>query len=144
MLVSTVSFFLVTGTAAGPTEDPYPEIVLPVYQDAYDIKNTANHIKGTRTLTYKIQTRYPAGEVVEFYDAALNAGGWKPAFEICQRHWAGSDDGIGIKGLRTRQFFTSWIHPRHNLQLSLLMKYRGPAKTGLDEVIVRCRLHPRQ
>ena len=86
MFVVAVCFHLTTGMAAGPQENPYSEIVLPVYQGAYDIKNTANRKEGTKTLTYKIQNRYPAAEVVEFYDAALNAGGWKPSFEICQRH----------------------------------------------------------
>jgi hypothetical protein len=143
MFVIAVSFHLTTGMAAGPQEDLYPEIDLPVYQDAYDIKNTANRKEGTKTLTYKIQTRYPAGEVLEFYDAALNAAGWKPSFEICQRHWAGPDEGAGEKGLQARQLFTSWLHPRYNLQLSLIMTYQQPGKTGQDEVIVQCRLYPR-
>ena len=144
MFLIAVSFRLTTGMAAGPQEDPYPEIVLPVYKDAYDIKNTTNRKEGIKTLTYKIQTRYPATEVVEFYDAALNAAGWKPSFEICQRHWAGPNEEVGQKGLQAQQLFTSWLHPRYNLQLSLLMLYQPPGKKGQDEVIVQCRLYPRR
>ena len=144
LAVLALSIQLTAAKAAGPQEDPYPEIVLPVYQDAYDIKKTASRMEGSKTLTYKIQTRYPAAEVVEFYDAALNPRGWKPTFEICQRHWDCPDGEISKKGMQTRQFFTSWHHPRYKMQLSLLMKYHGPGKAGRDEVIVQCRLYPRQ
>ena len=144
MFAIAVYFCQTAGMAAEPPEDLYPEIVLPVYQDAYDIKNTASRKKGTKTLTYKIQTRYPAGEVLEFYDAALNATGWKPSFEICQRHWAGPDEGVGEKGLQTRQLFASWLHPQYNLQLSLTMTYQQPGKKEQDEVIVRFRLYTRR
>ena len=133
---------MTAGVAAEPAGDPYPAIVLPVFQGAYDLRNSANHEKDTKTLRYKIQTRYPAGEVIEFYDAALNAGGWKPSFEICQRHWAGPDDGSIETGQPAKQLFTSWQHPQYKLQISLLLEYKGPGASGRDEVLVRCRLQP--
>ena len=137
-----VCFQMTAGVAAEPGGDLYPAIVLPVFQGAYDLRNSVNHEKGTKTLRYKIQTRYPAGEVIEFYDAALNAGGWKPSFEICQRHWAGPDDGSIETGRPAKQLFTSWQHPQYKLQISLLLEYNGPGASGRDEVLVRCRLQP--
>ena len=142
LAVLAVSFQMAAGVAAEPGGDPYPVIVLPVFQGAYDIENSANRAKGTKTLSYKIQTRYPAGEVIEFYDAVLNAGGWKPSFEICQRHWAGPNDGSIETGLPAKQLFTSWQHPQYTLQISLLLEYNGPGASGRDEVLVRCRLQP--
>ena len=142
LAVLALSFQMPAGVTAERKGDPYPGIVLPVYQGAYDIKKSANRVGGTKTLWYKIQTRYPAGEVLEFYDAALNAGGWKPSFEICQRHWASPDDGSTETGLPAKQLFTSWQHPQYRLQISLLLKYHGPGASGRDEVLVRCRLQP--
>jgi hypothetical protein len=137
-----VSFQMTAGMAAGPKGDPYTGIVLPIFQGAYDIESRANRLQGTQTLKYKIQTRYPAGEVLEFYDAALNAGGWKPSFEICQRHWADPNDGDIKTDLPVKQLFTSWQHPQYKLQISLLLEYHGPGASGRDEVLVRCRLQP--
>jgi len=142
LAVLAVSFQMATGMAAGPQEDPYPAIVLPVFQGAYEIENSANRVKGTKTLSYKIQTRYPAGEVLEFYDAALNARGWKPSFEICQRHWANPNGGNIKTRLPVKQLFTSWQHPQSKLQISLLLEYNGPGASGRDEILVRCRLQP--
>lgn len=133
---------LTVSAAAGPEADPYPALVFPVYPGAYDIENRANRLKGTRALTYKIQTNYPAAEVLEFYDIALNGSGWEPSFETCQRHWASPDDGSIKRGQPARQLFTSWQHPQYKLKISLLLEYQGPATSGLDEVRVQCRLQP--
>jgi len=133
---------LTVSMAESQEADPYPRIILPVYQGAYDIENSVNRLKGTKALNYKIQTSYPAAEVLEYYDAALNGSGWKPSFEICQRHWASQDDGSIKKEFQARQLFTSWDHPQYRLQLSLLLEYQPPGTKNRDEVIVHCRLQP--
>ena len=137
-----VSFQITLSMAAEPGDDPYPGIVLPVFQGAYDIKITANRATGIKSVDYKIQTRYPAGEVLEFYDAALNARGWQPSFEICQRHWGNPDDGNTGTELQAKQLFTSWHHPQYQLQISLLLEYNGPGASDRDEVLVRSHLQP--
>ena len=126
---------------SSPT-DPFSSIALPVYQGGYDIKHSFSRMKGTKTLVYKVQTPYPAAEVLEFYDAVLNGRGWKPSFEICQRHWASLDDGTLKKELQARQLYTSWKHPQYRLQISLLLEYQRSDLKGRDEVIVQCRLQP--
>ncbi len=128
--------------AAGSQPDPYPTLVLPVYQGAYDIETSADRQKGTKSLTYRVQTDYPAAEVLEYYDTALNGSGWKPSFEICQRHWASLDDGSIEKGLQAKQLFTSWVHPQYKLQISLLLEYQHSNIKNRDIVMVRCRLLP--
>ena len=133
---------LTVSMAESQEADPYPRIILPVYQGAYDIETSVNRLKGTKALNYKIQTSYPAAEVLEYYDAALNRSGWKPSFEICQRHWADLDDGSIETGRPAKQLFTSWQHPQYKLQISLLLEYNGPGASGRDEVLVRCRLQP--
>ena len=133
---------LTVNIADSSETDPFPTIVLPVYQGGYDIENSVNRMKGTKALVYKIQTHYPAAEVLEFYDAVLNGRGWKPSFEICQRHWARLDGGVQKGKPKARQLFTSWAHPQFRLQISLLLEYQPPNTTGRDEIVVQCRLQP--
>ena len=135
--------YLTVNVANSSETDPFPTIVLPVYQGGYDIGNTFNLRKGTKALVYKVQTNYPAAEVLEFYDAVLNGRGWKPSFEICQRHWATLDDGSLKRDPKARQLFTSWAHPQFRLQISLLLEYQPPGSKSRDEVSVQCRLQPR-
>jgi hypothetical protein len=142
-LVVLAACLHLTVNSAGSTQaDPFPTIVLPIYQGGYDIENSFNRMKGTKGLVYKVQTNYPAAEVLEFYDAVLNGRGWKPSFEICQRHWASLGDGSLKKEFKARQLFTSWAHPQFRLQISLLLVYQPPNPTRRDEVVVQCRLQP--
>jgi hypothetical protein len=142
LAVLAVCFHLPVSMAAGSQLDPYPGLVLPVYQGAYDIEISASRLKGTKSLTYKVQTDYPATEVLEYYDTALNGSGWKPSFEICQRHWASPDDGSIERELQAKQLFTSWAHSQYKLQISLLLEYQHSNTQNRDFVMVRCRLQP--
>ena len=142
-VILAACFHLAVGNADSSEADPLPRIVLPVYQGGYDIENSFSRLQGTKSLIYRVQTNYPAAEVVEFYDVALNGGGWKPSFEICQRHWASLDDGSIKKNPQARQLFTSWEHPQLGLQISLLLEYKPTSTKGRDEVIVQCRLQPK-
>ena len=143
LLAVLITWLQLTATIAGSSEnDPYPAINLPVYSGGYEIEYSFNRFKATKALRYKVQTKYPAAEVIEFYDAVLNGGGWKPSFEICQRHWASLDNDHLKRDFRARRLFTSWVHPQFRLQLSLVLKYQSPGPTGQDEVVVQCRLQP--
>jgi len=138
--VLAACFHLAVNMADSSEADPFPTIVLPVYHGGYDIDYSFNPLKGTKTLSYKVQTNYPAAEVLEFYDAALNGSGWKPCFEICQRHWDSLDDGNINGELQARQLFTAWEHPQYRLKISLVLEYRPTDPKSRDEIIVRCRL----
>jgi len=142
LAVLAVCFQMTVSMAAGSQLDPYPTLVLPVYQGAYDIETSVNRLKGTKSLAYKVQTDYPAAEVLEYYDTALNGSGWQPSFEICQRHWASLDDGSIERGLQAKQLFTSWAHSQYKLQISLLLEYQHSNTKNRDIVIVQCRLQP--
>ena len=67
--------------------DPYSFVEIPVYHKGYNVKQSVNHSKQTKSLSYHVQTNHPAAEVIEFYDAYLNGRGWRSSFEICQRNW---------------------------------------------------------
>ena len=137
-----LGFVLTAGITAASKTDPFPTIVLPVYTGGYDVETSFNRLKGIKWIGYRVQTQYPAAEVIEYYDIVLNGRGWKPSFEICQRHWASPDDGSIKKEFRARQLFTSWDHPRHKLRISLLLEYKPPGGNRRDEVAIECRLQP--
>ena len=82
MIVLAAFLLLTVNLVDSSPTDPFSSIALPVYQGGYDIKNSFSRMKGTKTLVYKVQTPYPAAEVLEFYDAVFNGRGWKPSFEI--------------------------------------------------------------
>jgi hypothetical protein len=142
LAVLAACLHLTVNIADSSETDPFPTIALPVYQGGYDIQNSFNRMKGTKALVYKVQTNYPAAEVIEFYDAVLNGRGWKPSFEICQRHWASLDDGSINREFKTRQLFTSWEHPQFKLQISLMLEYQPSNITSRDVIVVQCRLQP--
>jgi hypothetical protein len=140
--VMAAGFLLTANSACSSNADPFPGLVLPIYQGAYGIETGFSRLKGTKSIIYRVQTHFPAAEVLEFYDAALNGSGWKPSFETCQRHWAIQDGGSIRKEFQARQLFTSWEHPQYRLQIALLLEYQPAGAKRPDEVVVQCRLQP--
>jgi hypothetical protein len=122
--------------------DPFPTIALPVYHGGHGIGYSYNRSQGIKTLVYRVHTRFPAAEMVQFYDAALNGKGWKPSFETCQRHWASPEDGSMKTKFQARHLFTSWTHPGYKLQISLRLAFQPAGPQSRDEVLVQCRLQP--
>ena len=122
--------------------DPYSFVEIPVYHKGYNVKQSVNHSKKTKSLSYHVQTDPPAAEVIEFYDAYLNGRGWRSSFEICQRNWGNSSDGSEKDGLSVRQLFASWRHHDLNLKLDLWLKHEMVDGGRRNDVVVHCLLQP--
>ena len=117
-----------------------PSFEIPVFRGGYDITRASDLSRETKSITYRVQTKYPAAEIIEFYDSYLNGRGWISSFEICQRHWADSDGDPEYSGLREKQMFVSWQHPGLNLKLVLWLKHGLTTTLRSEEVIVEGRL----
>ena len=128
--------------AYGLETDQFPSIEMPVYQSGYQIKEEIDRSKGTKSISYRVQTKFPAAEVLEFYDSYFNARGWRSSFEICQRHWDRIPGGSNAGGPSGKQLFTSWEHPEFNLKAVLWLEYEIVNEKWRDELAVRCRLQP--
>jgi hypothetical protein len=129
-----------TGAPSGSSEgDRVATFEIPVFNGGYNIKEILNPAHGTKTITYNVRMKYPAAELIEFYDSYLNGKGWMSSFETCQRHWADSAGDNEIRILPARQMFVSWQNPDLNLQLNLWLKH-DLAKMQQDEVAVEGRL----
>jgi hypothetical protein len=130
-----------TGSISNSSQaDTDLSIEIPVFQGGYDIKRESNPSAGTQSITYRVGIAYPAAEIIEFYDSYFNGRGWISSFEICQRHWAESDDKPKYSGLAARQMFVSWQHPALNLKLVLWLKHGLADHQRPDEVLVEGRL----
>ena len=114
---------------------------IPIFEGGYNIEKKMNPSIGTKAIIYNVQIKYPAAEIIEFYDSYLNGRGWISSFEICQRHWADSADDTEYGDLPARNMFVSWQHPGLNLKLELWLKH-GLADRQQDEVTVEGLLQP--
>ena len=140
-LVASVN--LILSLSYGLAADLFPSIEIPVFHSGYQIKQEIDRSKGTKSISYRVQTKFPAAEVLEFYDSYFNAKGWRSSFEICQRHWDRLPDGTKAGGPTGKQLFTSWEHPEFNLKAVLRLEYLMVNEKWRDELAVRCRLQPK-
>jgi hypothetical protein len=134
-----LSLSLPNGLAA----DLLPSIDIPVFLNGVHIKKEIDRSSATKSISYRLQTKFSAAEVLEFYDSYFNAKGWRPSFEICQRHWARLPDEKKSGGPSVKQLFTSWEHPKLHLKAVLRLEYEMINKKWGDELVVRCQLQPK-
>ena len=110
---------LTSSLSYGFAADHFPSIEIPVFHNGYHIKKEVDRSTGTNSISYRVQIKFPAAEVLEFYDSYFNARGWRSSFEICQRHWDHLHDGTNAGGPSGKQLFTSWEHLEFNLKAVL-------------------------
>jgi hypothetical protein len=125
---------------SGSETDLFSFIDIPIYSNGYDIAKETDHRSKTKSVSYLVQAKFPAAEVIEFYDAYFNAKGWLPSFEICQRHWDHAAVGSKINSLAGTHLFTSWEHPEFKLNAVLRLKYSLEDGSPVDVLAVRCEL----
>jgi DNA ligase 1 len=127
----------------GLAADLFPSIEIPVFHSGHHIKKEIDPSRATKSISYRVHTKFPAAEVLEFYDSYFNARGWRSSFEICQRHWDRLTDGTKAGGPSGEQLFTSWEHPKFNLKAILRLEYERVNEKWQDELVVRCQLQPK-
>ena len=135
--------FFVFSLSFGLEADRFPSIEIPIYDNGYDIRKNIDHGRETQSISYRVRAKFPAAEVLEFYDSYFNAEGWRPSFEICQRHWERLPVGTESDGDAGTLLFTSWEHPQFSLRAVLRLKYRMGNEQFPGELAVRCQLQPK-
>ena len=127
----------------GSALDLFPSIEMPIFNKGYNITENIDHGRETLSISYRVQAKFPAAEVLEFYDTYFNAEGWRPSFEICQRHWERLPDGAKTNGDIGTHLYTSWEHPEFSLRAVLRLEYRLENEQIRDVLAVRCQLQPK-
>ena len=120
--------------------DSHPDVDIPVYHDGYQIEEAVNPDTQTKTVSYRVQLKPPAFEIIEFYDAYFNGAGWISSFEICQRHWDQAAGSSSSKELQTTQMYASWEKPEMDLKFVLWLKHETTDSQPPHVVTVEGRL----
>jgi hypothetical protein len=127
----------------GWESDFFPSIEIPVFHNGYHVKKEVDRSRKTKSISYRVQKKFPAPEVLEFYDAYFNTNGWRASFEICQRHWDILPDETKSGGHTGKQLFASWEHPEFDLIAILRFEYTMVNENSRDELAVKCQLQPK-
>lgn len=126
-----------------PAADSSPTAEIPIFHDGYNVKKVFDPSSETWTVKYRVQTLYPAAEVLEFYDAYFNGRGWISSFETCQRSWMDLGKGKKADENDAGLLFASWEHAEANQQVLLWIRHRMNADERRDdEVAVEYQLQP--
>jgi hypothetical protein len=128
----------------GSAADLWSSIEIPIFHDGYQLKKEIDPSGETKSISYRVQTKFSAVEVLEFYDSYFNANGWQPSFETCQRHWDRLPDETVSGGPSIKQLFTSWEQPELHLKAVLQLEYEMINEKWGDELVVRCQLQPKE
>lgn len=84
LIIISSLFILTCCTNAENTEaisgkDPFPEITLDVHPDGYDVKYFLN--KGTKEAFYRVDTKFPAKDIISFYEERFKEKNLTPYFD---------------------------------------------------------------
>ncbi len=144
-----VMFFIISIASgvygrAKAEDDPYPMFEIPVMSNAYNIKKFINKPKGTKSINYLVRIKYPALEVLQFYDARFRQMGFVPSFDgrFGKRKWECFIDGTKNGNPEVRQLLALWINPKLHAEAVLVLIYEKTDKKWGDELRVLCQIQP--
>jgi hypothetical protein len=120
--------------------DSSPNAEIPIFHDGYNVKKVFDPFRETWTVKYRVQTLYPAAEVLEFYDVYFNGKGWISSFETCQRNWMDPGDRTKASEPDARLLFASWEHAGSNQKVLLWIRHQTHFDERQDEVVVEYQL----
>ena len=141
ILLALMSFSL--SLTHGADEDPYPSIMIPIYPTGHNIITRVNRFNGTKSVTYDVQSKYPANTVLEFYDSHFNTSDWRLCYEICQRQWDRFIDETIKGGPLVRQLVYSWDHQKFDLRVYLRLRHEQVNHQWREDVMVTYRIEPK-
>lgn len=125
-------------------EDPYPLTKIPVFSGAYNLEMFINKPEGTKSINYLIKIKYPAIEVLEFYDEQFKQMGYRPSFysRFGKREWEYFTDGTRKEDPKVRQLISLWFNPEVQAEAVLVMRYEKEDKKWGSELFVLCQIQP--
>jgi hypothetical protein len=117
---------------------------IPVISNGYNIKTAINKPKGTKSTNYLVKIKYPALEVLEFYDARFRQMGFVSSFNgrFGERKWECFIDGTKKGNPRVRQLLALWINHKLHAEAVLVLTYEKTGKKWEDELRVLCQVQP--
>jgi len=123
-------------------EDPHPSVKIPIIPGSYNITRIFNNPPKTKSLNYFMQARYPADEVLAFYNLKFKEIGYVPSLNKFKRKWERFIDSAIEGNPKVRQLLALWINPDLKLEAFLALRYIENGESWSNELHVICQIQP--
>ena len=130
----------------GCSKDPFPDINIPVYPNNENLVSNVNKpAKGTKSVSYFVNTFFPAKHVITFYNTELEKLGYKPYSEdgYGKLQWQSFNHKSGAWEETTEvpaRFNATWVDSKKQIRIILVMNYEydGSDKEWRNNLFVHC------
>lgn len=124
-------------------KDSFPEIKLPLYPKAIRINHIINRPEGTKSVSYKVRIKWPAQELIEFYESEFEQMGFSKysADGYGRGKWFQFIDGTKKNEPEVNRFIETWADKNHSIRVLLHLDYlRERDNPWPNEVFVMCQI----
>jgi hypothetical protein len=125
-------------------KDPFPQINLPIFTDAFEVHHVINKPEGSKSVQYKAKITWPAQEIIDFYNSAFNKMGLSKYSKdnYGTGRWEHFIDGTQKGCTEDNRYIETWVDKNHSIRIVLNLDYRGTKKAlGVSEVSVVCQIN---
>ena len=127
--------------------DPFPDVRLPIHPDAQFIKQGFQASTECKFISYQMAIKFPAIEVIKFYDERFICMNFKQYFEdgYGSRRWENFNYSSGrwepTEGVPAR-FIATWIREKKDKRvvLDLFYKYDRKNSQWKEVLFVECKV----
>ena len=144
VILFLISIIAVICNGVKAENDAYQMFEIPVMPNGYNIKTLTSKAKGTKSTNYLVKIKYPASEVLEFYDIRFKEMGYVPFLNggFGRREWECFNDGTKKGNPMVKQLLALWINPELYVEAVLALIYQKAGKKWGDELRVLCQIQP--
>lgn len=125
-------------------KDPFPQINLPVFTDAFQVHHVINRPEGAKSVQYKVKIKWPAQELINFYNSEFDKMGLS---KYSKDNYGGGGwehfiDGTQKGSLGSNRYFETWVDKNHSIRILIVFDYRGTKSVSeVAEVSVLCQIN---
>jgi hypothetical protein len=143
IIIFVVASYLLLG--AKEKKNPLPNIEIPIYMNAYEINKYVNNQIGRKEIFYKINIKFPAREVILFYENKFRKMGFFPYSEdgYGNRRWENFNLKTGNWESTTQipaRYIATWVDTKRKIRIVLFLRYEYDAtnRDWKNKLLVNC------
>ena len=125
----------------------FPDIEIPVYKTGYDVKKGINKKFKSKYTFYKINSKFPAKEVIEFYHTNFKRMGFIQYSEdgYGKGRWENFDSNSGQwepTNSMPARYIATWIDNDKKIRIVVLLRYKSDQidDEGKNLLFVDCKV----
>jgi len=125
--------------------DLYPDLSIPVYSNAINIKNYTDQKAQIKSKSYGVTLPYPADEIVRFYNKVMTEYDFVPYISdgYEKKEWSTFQDESRGDNRYIRQFAKAWLCKDNKKKAILFLRYETSKENNWsDELIVTLQIMP--